>query len=36
MKIVQEGIGEKGKPIVFFEGEDDHKLPVHEQEHSQQ
>ena len=31
MKILQEEIGEKRKPIIFFEGEDDHKLPVHEQ-----
>ena len=31
MKIVQEGIGSKGKPLIFFEGESDHMLPVHDQ-----
>ena len=31
MKIVQEGIGKEGKPVIFFEGQDDHKLPVYDQ-----
>jgi hypothetical protein len=31
MKIVNEGIGGTGKPIIFFEGEEDHKLPIHDQ-----
>ena len=31
MKIPQEGIGKEGKPVIFFEGEDDHKVPVHNQ-----
>ncbi|CAB3999587.1 PREDICTED: uncharacterized protein LOC107356592 [Paramuricea clavata] len=31
MKLVHEGIGGTGKPILFFEGEEDHKLPTHDQ-----
>ena len=30
MKIVQEGIGGTGKPVIFFEGEEDHKVPIHD------
>ena len=29
MKIVQEGIGGTGKPVIFVEGED-HKVPIHD------
>ena len=29
MKIVEEGINKEGKPLVFFEGQEDHKVPVH-------
>jgi hypothetical protein len=31
MELVHEGIGGTGKPILFFEGEEDHKLPTHDQ-----
>ena len=31
MNIVQEGIDKHGKPLKFFEGEKEHKLPIHEQ-----
>lgn len=31
MKIVQEGIGGKSKPIIFFEGQEDHLVPVYDQ-----
>ena len=30
MKIVEEGINTGKKPVMFFEGEDDYKLPVHD------
>jgi hypothetical protein len=30
MNILDEGIGMKDKPLVFLEGEDDHKLPIHD------
>lgn len=31
MKILQEGIHGDGRPIVYFEGESDHLLPIHNQ-----
>ena len=31
MKIPQEGIHGEGRPLVYFEGEDDHLLPIHNQ-----
>ena len=31
MKIVQDDIGKEGKPVIFFEGQDDHKVPVYDQ-----
>ena len=31
MKIPEEGIGQEGKQVISFEGEDDHKVPVHNQ-----
>ena len=31
MTIPDEGIGTNEKPLVFFEGENDHKLPIHDQ-----
>ena len=31
IKIVEEGIERSGKPLVFLEGEDDHKVPIHDQ-----
>lgn len=31
LKIPQEGMHGEGRPIVFFEGEHDHLLPVHNQ-----
>ena len=30
MKIVEEGIDKEGKPLVFFEGEENHKIPIHD------
>ena len=30
IKIVEDGIEKYGKPLVFFEGEDNHKIPVHD------
>ena len=29
MKIVEDGIEKEGKPLLFFEGEEDYKVPVH-------
>ncbi len=29
MKIVEDGIEKEGKPLLFFEGQDDHKVPIH-------
>ena len=31
MKTPQEGIGGTGKPVVYFEGQKDHLLPIHNQ-----
>ena len=31
MKIADEGIGNTCKPVIFFEGERDHRLPLHNQ-----
>ena len=31
VKLVEEGIDFSTKPIIYFEGEDDHKVPVHNQ-----
>ena len=31
MKIPQERIGGTGKPVVYFEGQEDHLLPIHNQ-----
>ena len=30
IKIVEDGIEKYGKPLVFFEGEDNHKIPIHD------
>jgi hypothetical protein len=30
MKIVENGLEKYGKPLLFFEGEDNHKIPVHD------
>ena len=29
MKVVQDGIGYSSKPVIYFEGQADHKVPVH-------
>ena len=29
MKIVEDGIEKEGKPLLFFEGEEDYKVPIH-------
>ncbi len=29
MKIVEDGVEKCGKPFLFFEGEEDHKVPIH-------
>ena len=31
MKLVEDGIEKEGKPLLFFEGEENHKIPVHYQ-----
>ncbi len=31
MKIVQDGIGGSGRHVIFFEGEEDHLIPIHDQ-----
>ncbi len=31
MKIADEGIGNTLKPVIYFEGEKDHRLPLHDQ-----
>lgn len=31
MKIADEGMATASKPVIFFEGEKDHRLPVHDQ-----
>ena len=31
MAIAEEGIGTTEKPLLFFEGENDHRLPIHDQ-----
>lgn len=31
MKIADEGIANTSKPVIFFEGERDHRLPLHNQ-----
>ena len=31
VKIIEEGIEKGGKPLVFLEGEDNHKVPIHDQ-----
>ena len=31
MKIADEGIGNTFKPVIYFEGEKDHRLPLHDQ-----
>jgi hypothetical protein len=31
MKIVEDGVEKGGKPLLFFEGEEDHKVPIHDQ-----
>ena len=30
MKIVEKRLEKHGKPVMFFEGEDDHKIPIHD------
>ncbi|CAB4004248.1 Hypothetical predicted protein, partial [Paramuricea clavata] len=30
VKIIEEGIEKAGKPLMFLEGEDDHKVPIHD------
>ena len=29
MKLAEDGIGTTAKPIIYFEGEMDHKVPIH-------
>ena len=30
IKIVEDGIEKSGKPFLFFEGEENHKVPIHD------